>query len=40
MKKIIFTLVLLLVNSIILANEINNIDIKIYVDNNCTANVT
>ena len=34
MKKIISTLVLFLVPSIILANEINNIDMKIYVDNN------
>ena len=40
MKKIIFTLVLFLVPSIILANEINNIDMKIYVDNNGTAHVT
>lgn len=40
MKKIIFTLILFLVPSIILANEINNIDMKIYVDNNGTAHVT
>lgn len=40
MKKIIFTLVLFLVPSIILANEISNIDINIYVDNNGTAHVT
>lgn len=40
MKKIIFTLVLFLVPSIILANEINNIDMKIYVDNKGTAHVT
>ena len=40
MKKIIFTLVLFLVPSIILANEINNIDMEIYVDNNGTAHVT
>lgn len=40
MKKIIFALVLFLVPSIILANEINNIDMKIYVDNNGTAHVT
>lgn len=37
MKKIIFTLVLFLVPSIILANEIYNIDMNIYVDNNGTA---
>lgn len=40
MKKIIFTLVLFLLPSIILANEINNIDMDIYVDNNGTAHVT
>ena len=40
MKKIIFTLVLFLVPSIILANEIYNIDMNIYVDNNGTAHVT
>ena len=40
MKKIIFTLVLFLVPSIILANEISNIDMNIYVDNNGTAHVT
>lgn len=40
MKKILFTLVLFLVPSIILANEISNIDINIYVDNNGTAHVT
>ena len=40
MKKILFTLVLFLVPSIILANEISNIDMNIYVDNNGTAHVT
>ena len=40
MKKIIFTLALFLVPSIILANEIYNIDMNIYVDNNGTAHVT
>lgn len=40
MKKIIFTLVLFLLPSIILANEIKNIDMDIYVDNNGTAHVT
>lgn len=40
MKKVIFTLVLFLLPSIILANEINNIDMDIYVDNNGTAHVT
>lgn len=40
MKKIIFTLVLFLVPSIILANEISNINMSIYVDNNGTAHVT
>ena len=39
MKKILFTLVLFLVPSIILANEISNIDMNIYVDNNGTAHV-
>lgn len=40
MKKIIFALVLFLLPSIILANEIKNIDMDIYVDNNGTAHVT
>ncbi len=40
MKKIIFTLILFLIPSIILANEIENIDIDIYIDNNGTAHVT
>ena len=40
MKKIIFTLVLMLIPSIILANEISNIDIDIYVDNEGVAHVT
>lgn len=40
MKKIIFTLVLTLMPTIILANEISNIDMDIYVDNNGTAHVT
>ena len=40
MKKIIFILVLFLFPSIILANEINNIDMNIYVDNYGTAHVT
>ena len=40
MKKIIFILVLFLFPSVILANEINNIDMNIYVDNYGTAHVT
>lgn len=40
MKKIIFTLVLMLIPSIILANEISNIDMDIYVDNEGVAHVT
>lgn len=39
MKKIIFLIVLLLIPNIILANEIYNIDMNIYVDNNGTAHV-
>ena len=40
MKKILFTLVLFLIPNIILANEIFNIDMNIYVDNTGTAHVT
>lgn len=40
MKKIIFLIILLLIPNIILANEIYNIDMNIYVDNNGTAHVT
>ncbi len=40
MKKIIITLVLTLIPTIISANEISNINMDIYVDNNGTAHVT